>query len=216
VNLLIFELRQVISEYRSNAKPSVNDDRSSEFVKQAVPLQFLCNVYEVVVEPLDPKMTTKRVVDELFAPYMKARGGDCLIDVVKCDVNAPQLSAFVRHAIDNQFVLLVQALTKHYKSNDRSEVYIFIDIIAADKKSIEEDLLKRNKKKSEDELVVFNGEAFRWSDLSERLDEVSCLICALTSYFLWMIIMIPLIFMNSFSTSRRTPSNRTSKHLLNT
>jgi hypothetical protein len=100
-------------EAHYNASPALSDvERLSH---KCLSLQFLVDFYAAVIKPLDPKMTTKQVVDELFTPYMKARGGDCLIDVVKCDVNAPQLSAFVRHAIDNQFTLLVESLTEYYK-----------------------------------------------------------------------------------------------------
>ena len=78
-------------------------------------LQFLIDFYEAVVKPLDPKMTTKRVADELFKPYTRARGGGSVMDVVVPDIYVKELSAFISHANDNEFVLLVDYLKAHYK-----------------------------------------------------------------------------------------------------
>ena len=62
-------------------------------------LQFLVEFYEAVVEPLDPNMTTKRVADELFKPYTRAKGGGSVMDAV-----APAFISYMQMIIRSSFL----------------------------------------------------------------------------------------------------------------
>jgi hypothetical protein len=137
-------------------------------------LQFLVDFFEAVVSPSDTNITTKQVIDELFKPFTKKRGGGSVMDAVMPQLYVPQLIAFVSHTIDSQFLLLVESLKKYYKAQAWSEVYLFIDIFLMDLNNIERDLLDRIKGTSENELVVFNGTATPRTKILSLLDEVSC------------------------------------------
>jgi len=79
-------------------------------------------------------MVTKLVVEELLKPYILARGEGRVMDIVVPDMYAVQLDAFISHANDREFILLVDSLTKyqHFKNAAWSEIFICIDIVTID------------------------------------------------------------------------------------
>jgi len=128
-------------------------------------LKFLVDFYAAVIQPVDPKMTTKRVADDLFKPYTEARGGGSVMDVVMPNIYVPQLTAFISHANDNQFVLLVQSLTAYFKDAVWPEVFIYVDIFTIDQNNVIADLqdgetLKATIANSAAVLVVLDERAY--------------------------------------------------------
>lgn len=77
------------------------------------------------MEPLDPTMTTKRVAEEFFKPYIKDKGDSGL----EAEDNVYVIS---QSDDNNEFGLLVQALTEHFDDTDRARVHILIDLFAID------------------------------------------------------------------------------------
>eukprot|EP01035_Chromulina_nebulosa_P033499 gene33499-44856_t len=132
---------------------------------KALTLQFLVDFYEEVVKPLDPKMTTKRVADELFKAYTKDKGGGSVMGAVLSDIYVDQIDAFISHANDNEFVLLVHSLIEFFKDAVWAEIFIYIDIFTINQNNVLEDLqdgetLKATIENSKAVLVVLDERAY--------------------------------------------------------
>lgn len=73
---------------------------------------------------MDPKMTTKRVAEEFFKPYIKDKG--------ECGLTSEGDVYVISQSDDNEFGLLVQALREYFGDTDWARVHILIDLFAID------------------------------------------------------------------------------------
>jgi hypothetical protein len=130
--------------------------------------------YEEVIKPLDPQMSTKKVIDELLKLYTKTNGGSFINSVVSCSIFAEQPNTiFISHSNDNAFSLLVESLTKHFSDATKwSETFLLIDLFAIDQNKTTDELQDQLRKISKSVLVVVNDKAYPAEELMTRMDQV--------------------------------------------
>ena len=126
-------------------------------------LKDLSDFYNTVVYPIDPNMTTKDVADKLFKPYTFKKDC-CIMDLLRPGIYVEELTAFISHANNNKFVLLLNTLNAHFKDAVPSEVYVYIDIFTINQNKVVEDLkdgqtLKATIECSRSILVVLDEKA---------------------------------------------------------
>jgi hypothetical protein len=93
---------------------------------KCVSMQFLLEFNERVVQPYRSGMTVKEVVEEIIIPFTKDQ--QCsFIDQLRPNMHvAPH--AFISHAIDNPFSIIVESLKSCFKDAVYAKVYVWIDI----------------------------------------------------------------------------------------
>ena len=148
----------------SRRNPSLELTAVQRLSHKALTLQFLVDFYDAIVKPLDPKMTTKIVADELFKSYTKDKGGS-VMDAVFADIYVDQIDAFISHANDNKFVLLVHSLKEFFKDAVWTEIFIYIDIFTINQNNVIGDLqdgetLKATIENSKAVLVVLDERTY--------------------------------------------------------
>eukprot|EP01035_Chromulina_nebulosa_P025888 gene25888-33841_t len=167
-NNLIIRLKEFVTKQQPFFERHCGNSRSGFTTMESIShkcltLEFLIGFYKEIIEPVDPKMRTKRVADKLIKPYTKNKGGS-LMDAVMPFIYVEQLSAFIIHSHDNEFALLVNSLQKYFKDDEPSEIFINIDIFTIDQNNVFGDLrdgltLKDTIENSAAVLVVLDQEA---------------------------------------------------------
>ena len=116
------------------------------------------------MEPLDPKMTTRRVADEFFKPYTKDKGDGGL--ETEDDLYV------ISQNDDNEFGILVQALTDNFHGADSSRVHILVDLFAIDDNHTKAELQEELRHAGASVLAVDKGKAVCPSREMALLDKV--------------------------------------------
>eukprot|EP01035_Chromulina_nebulosa_P028857 gene28857-38157_t len=117
-------LGTIVSSVTQTNQPSLSP--MEQLAHKCVSVKFLLEIYEKVVQPYRPTMTVKEVVDEIIIPATKEK--QCsFIDQLRPNMYvAPH--AFVSHAFNNPFHIIVEYLRSYYKDAIYAEVYVWIDI----------------------------------------------------------------------------------------
>ena len=136
-------------------------------------LQFLADFYEEVIKPLDPQMTTKKVISDLLNPYTKTSGGNFIDSIVSGSgfVEQPN-TVFISHCHDNALVHLVESLIAYYGTTKPSEIFLLIDLFTIDQNKATGELQDQLRRSSTSVLVVIKDKAYPEEVLMTLMDDV--------------------------------------------
>lgn len=110
--------RSFFVHYRTSTQTSTLT-KVQRLSRKCLSLEFLQNLCEQVIGP-------DKAVADLLCKVVTSDKNCCLMDMVDPDIQMVNISAFVSHANNNKFMLLMDTLTAYYRDNLPRDVSIYI------------------------------------------------------------------------------------------